>query len=287
MLAGVDGLRLAADVYGPPDGPPALLMHGFGQTRQSWGMAGVKLGEQGWRAYAVDMRGHGDSDWPETSAYEHADLAGDIIALCQGLPSPPLIVGASMGGCGSLVAQADTSEQLFRGVVLVDITPDVDMEGGRRIIAFMAAHPDGYADLDEAAEIIGAYRGGRGKPSPSDLTRVLRQREDGRWRWHWDPRLLDTRKIWAHDPEAAAAYGRKIRTGMAAGAARLTVPTLLVRGGSSDVVTLEAARSLLDIIPHASFVDVADATHMVAGDRNDAFTAAVLDFAAPLMHQVP
>ena len=133
---------------------------------------------------------------------------------------------------------ADT--QLFRGLVLVDITPHVDMEGGRRIIAFMSAHPDGYPDLETAAESIGAYRGGRGTPSPSGLTRVLRQGEDGRL-------------------------------------------VMLVRGGSSDVVTVEAAQALLRMIPHARYVDVADATHMVAGDRNDAFATAVLEFAEPLL----
>ncbi|MBI3759771.1 MAG: hypothetical protein HY269_08475 [Deltaproteobacteria bacterium] len=70
---------------------------------------------------------------------------------------------------------------------------------------------------------------------------------------------------------------------MTAGIDKLNVPTMLVRGGSSDIVTLEAARALIALIPRARFVDVADASHMVAGDRNDAFTAAVLDFARPLL----
>ena len=282
-LIGEGGLRLVADVYGPPQGPPALLLHGLGQSRQSWGMAAARLGEQGWRAHAVDLRGHGDSEWPATSAYEHADVGTDIIALCSALAEPPLVIGASMGGAGALFAQGITDAQLYRALVLVDITPDVDMEGGRRIISFMSADPDGYASLDEAAEAIGAYRGGKGKPSSAGLTRVLREGGDGRWRWHWDPRILDVRKIWLDDPAGAEAYGHRLRVGMAAGADRLAAPTLLVRGGSSDVVTLEAAHKLLAMIPEARFVDVEDATHMVAGDRNDAFTAAVLDFAAPLL----
>ena len=70
---------------------------------------------------------------------------------------------------------------------------------------------------------------------------------------------------------------------MTAGAHKLAVPTMLVRGGSSDVVTREAAEALLQLIPHALFIDVADASHMVAGDRNDAFTSAVLEFALPLL----
>jgi pimeloyl-ACP methyl ester carboxylesterase len=199
------------------------------------------------------------------------------------MPAVPLVVGASVGGAAALFAQATSDRQLFRGVVLVDITPDIDMDGGRRIIAFMSANSDGYGDLDEAAEAIAGYRNGRGRPSPDGLARVLRQGDDGRWRWHWDPRILDIRKTWLDDPAAADAYRDRARAGMVEGARRLQVPTLLVRGGSSDVVTPEAARSLLRLIPHARYVDVADATHMVAGDRNDTFSAAVEDFAAPLL----
>lgn len=282
-LSGEGGLRLAADVFGPADGPPALLLHGLGQSRQSWGAAAAHLGEQGWRAYTVDLRGHGDSDRPVESAYQHSEVAHDVLALCAPLTDRPLIIGASMGGAAALFAQGRTNEQLFRGLVLVDITPDVDMEGGRRIIAFMTANPDGYGSLEDAADAIGAYRSGRGRPSPAGLARVLRQGDDGRWRWHWDPRILDARKIWLDDPVAADEYAAAMRVGMVAGAERLTVPCLLVRGGSSDVVTVDAARKLLALIPHASFVDVADATHMVAGDRNDVFSATVADFAAPLL----
>jgi pimeloyl-ACP methyl ester carboxylesterase len=282
-LRGEHGLRLVADVHGPADGPPALLLHGLGQSRQSWGGTAVRLAEQGWRAHAVDLRGHGDSDWPAKSAYHHADVGRDVIEICSALRERPLVVGASMGGAGSLTAQGTCDRQLFRGLVLVDITPDVDMEGGKRIIAFMSANPDGYASLEDAAEAIGGYREGRGKPSPAGLARVLREGEDGRWRWHWDPRILDVRKIWLDDRAAAVAYADQMRAGMVAGADRLEAPTLRVRGGSSDVVTVDAARRLLELIPHAQFIDVADATHMVAGDRNDAFTRAVLDFAGPLL----
>lgn len=285
-LQGDEGLRLVADAYGPPAGPPALLLHGLGQTRQSWARTAAALGRQGWRAYAVDLRGHGDSDRPAVAAYEHADAARDVVALCRQLATPPLFIGASLGGAAALVAQGTSDAQLYRGLVLVDITPDMDMEGGRRIIAFMSSNPDGYADLDEAAEAIAGYRGpNRGRPSTQGLSRVLRQGHDGRWRWHWDPRVLDARRAWLEDPAAAEAYRVRARIGMTKGAHRLASATLLVRGGSSDVVTLEAARRLLDLIPHARFVDVADATHMVAGDRNDVFTAAVLEFAAPLIQE--
>ena len=129
-----------------------------------------------------------------------------------------------------------------------------------------------HHDLEEVFEL---HRRG--------LTRVLRQGEDGRWRWHWDPRILDVRKIWLDDPALADDYAERMREGMSRGADRLEAPVLLVRGGRSDVVTVEAAQALLRMIPQARYVDVADATHMVAGDRNDAFATAVLEFANPLL----
>ena len=285
-LRGAQGLRLVADVYGPGDGPPALLLHGFGQTRQSWGLAASKLGEQGWRAYAVDLRGHGDSARPVAAAYANTDFAADLLSLCHSLKTPPLVVGASMGGVAALTAQGASDVQLYRGLVLVDITPDVDAEGARRIISFMAANPDGYASLEEAAEAIGVYRGSeRGKASPRGLARVLRQGTDGRWRWHWDPRALEERKVWLTDPKAAEARQDRMWAEMTSGVNKLAVPTMLVRGGSSDVVTREAAEALFKLLPNARFVDVAEATHMVAGDRNDVFCAAVLEFALPLCEQ--
>lgn len=283
-LLGAEGLRLVADVFGPTDGPPALLLHGFGQTRQSWGKTAAELGAQGWRAYAVDQRGHGDSDRSVSAAYQYPDFSADVLAFREAVKAPPLVIGASMGGIAALVAQGTSEAQLYRGLVLVDITPDIDMDGARRILSFMSANPDGYANLGEAIEAIAAYRGpGRGKPSADGLTRVLRQGTDGRWRWHWDPRLLDARRAWFADPAEAEIHRDKMRANMTAGVHKLDVPTLLVRGGSSDVVTREAAEALLRLLPDARFVDVADASHMVAGDRNDAFSAAVLEFALPLL----
>jgi pimeloyl-ACP methyl ester carboxylesterase len=56
------------------------------------------------------------------------------------------------------------------------------------------------------------------------------------------------------------------------------VPTLLVRGSRSDLVPEESVRHFLDVIPDARYVDVQDAGHMVVGDRNDAFRAALIEF---------
>jgi pimeloyl-ACP methyl ester carboxylesterase len=61
-------------------------------------------------------------------------------------------------------------------------------------------------------------------------------------------------------------------------ARNLHLPVLLVRGGRSDILSLETAAEFLALVPHAEFVDVGDAHHMVAGDQNDAFSAGVVEF---------
>jgi pimeloyl-ACP methyl ester carboxylesterase len=107
---------------------------------------------------------------------------------------------------------------------------------------------------------------------PSGLARNLRQRADGRWYWHWDPRFVQRP---SRDP--SFTHER-----MQAAARALTIPTLLVRGRMSDVVSEESVRELRALVPHAEYADVAGAAHMVAGDDNDAFSAAVIAFLSRL-----
>jgi pimeloyl-ACP methyl ester carboxylesterase len=128
----------------------------------------------------------------------------------------------------------------------------------------------GFADLDEAADAIAAYQPHR--PRPSDLTGLsknLRRDPDGRWRWHWDPDMF-------LGPTPLGTHAQAHQFDDAA--RRLRVPTLLVRGRMSDLVSEETARHFLELCPDAQYVDVSGAGHMVAGDRNDVFTEAVVDF---------
>ena len=90
-LAG-DGLTLAADTYGPAEGPPVLLFHGGGQTRHAWGGTARLLGDKGWRATTVDLRGHGESDWPaagDGSGYTLDEFAADVRAVAAVQSRPP------------------------------------------------------------------------------------------------------------------------------------------------------------------------------------------------------
>lgn len=265
------GHRLALSVFGPENGPPLLFMHGGGQTRHAWARSAAALGEQGWRAIAIDMRGHGDSDW--TQQYKVADFAADVLEIALSQQEKPVMIGASLGGLSALLANAGDAGEVSRALVLVDIAPRLNPAGVDRILGFMAAHPEGFATLEEAAAAVGAYQPQREqKGDSSGLKKNLRQRDDGRWYWHWDPAMLASfqRGREENDVHNDQRFYHA--------AEKLTQPVLLVRGTQSEVVDEEITREFQERIPQASVVDVSGAGHMVAGDRNDVFLQAVQDF---------
>lgn len=274
-LDGSGTLRIVADAYGDPADPPVLLLHGGGQTRHSWGGTAATLAAAGWYAVAYDMRGHGESGRSPSGHYEPGRFAEDLVEIASTFEQTPVIVGASLGGLSGMLAEGVLAPGLFAALVLVDITPRQEMEGVARIVGFMLEHAtDGFANLDDAADAVADYQPHRPRPRDhAGLQKNLRLDPDGRWRWHWDPNLFNEDR----GLSAARQPGRFIDA-----AAKLTLPTLLVRGKLSDLVSPETAQEFLDLVPHAQFVDVSDAGHMVAGDRNDRFTDAVVEFLGSL-----
>ncbi|MCE0766568.1 alpha/beta hydrolase [Pseudonocardia kujensis] len=254
---------------------PALLLHGGGQTRHSWFRTAAALAEAGWEAIALDARGHGDSDWAPDGDYGTDALNADLLAVAEQVGEPALLLGASMGGMTALVTEGEHGG-VARALVLVDIVPKVEPDGVARIMAFMGANPDGFGSLEEVAEAVRAYNPHRKRPpNPEGLRKNVRLGENGRWYWHWDPAFLRV----GDEPRRSATHERA-----AAAAARVTVPTLLVRGAQSDIVSSDGVQELLELIPGAVHVDVSATGHMVAGDDNDVFTGTVLGFLAD--HQV-
>ena len=261
--------ELAADGWGAPEGLPVLLLHGGGQTRHAWGGTAAALAARGYHAIAVDARGHGESSRDDARRYHLQHFVEDLVAITSSLARPAVLVGASLGGSTALLAVGERGVAA-EALVLVDIAPKIEPAGVSRILGFMSAHPNGFESLEEAADAVAAYLPHRKRPRDlGGLRKNLRAGEDGRLHWHWDPAFLDI--VHERDPDENLA--RKEQA-----ARQLEVPTLLVRGGLSDLVTEEGAREFLTLVPHARYVDVTGAAHMVAGDRNDRFTAAVVDF---------
>jgi pimeloyl-ACP methyl ester carboxylesterase len=272
-------VTLVADAYGDPSDPPVVLLHGGGQTRHSWDNSARSLGAAGWYALTVDLRGHGDSDWSPDGDYSMDRFAEDVRAVARSLPSRPALVGASLGGMSSLLAVGECDEEIATGLVLVDIAPRVEMEGVARIRQFMRSGLKGFPDLESAADAIAAYNPHRPRPKDlSGLKKNLRQKEDGRWYWHWDPKFMGLAD--GEDPGLDGMPSRRMANPerLEDAARRLRLPTLIVRGGSSDLLSEDGVKAMLELVPHAKHVDVAGAGHMVAGDRNDRFNNAVVEF---------
>ncbi|WP_236791959.1 alpha/beta fold hydrolase [Amycolatopsis sp. GM8] len=267
------GVEVVAEDYqvDTPRGT-VVFLHGGGQTRHSWKGSAGRLARSGWHTLSLDARGHGDSGWAPDGDYSVDALVADLAAVVARLGEdggiPPVLVGASMGGLTSLVAVGE-GRVAARALVLVDVAPRIEPAGAERISAFMHRHTDGFATLEDVAAAVSDYNPHRARPASLDgLRKNVRQAEDGRWYWHWDPAFIqrptegDVRTI-----------GDEVR--MRDAARHIRIPTLLVRGVQSDVLTEDGVRDFLSLVPHARAVDVTGTGHMVAGDDNDVFSAEV------------
>lgn len=274
-FTGAEGNRLAGDLW-DGRGHPVLFLHGGGQTRRAWDATARRVADNGMRAITVDLRGHGESDWVESGSYTFADFGADTAAVIRQTASrfqvAPSAVGASLGGLSSLIAEVRFGP-LLDSLVLVDITPRMDPDGVARIQGFMGERmEEGFATLDEVAEAVAGYLPNRKRPRSLDgLRKNLRLGDDGRYRWHWDPAFIKSER----NINLAA---RETMEELIANLPSLHVPALLVRGMQSELVHEDFAREFVELAPSASYVDVGGAGHMVAGDKNDVFCAAILDF---------
>lgn len=267
-IIGKNGVPLAVDRFGDADGAAVLLLHGGGQTRHAWGATARMLADRGYHALSMDLRGHGDSGWSAEGDYGLTTFGEDVTLAMASLGRPVVLVGASLGGMASLLASAKAAPGQVRALILVDITPAPRPNGADGIRGFMSASPGGFADLDEAADAVAAYLPHRRRPSdPQGLMKNLRHR-DGRLYWHWDPAFIE-----------ATFQDRSIsREGMIDAARAIAAPVLLVRGENSELVHPEDVVAFLEIMPKAQVVTVPGARHMVAGDQNTEFGAALLDY---------
>jgi pimeloyl-ACP methyl ester carboxylesterase len=260
--------------------PSVLLAHGFGQTRQSWSQTQTRLARAGHDSLSWDMRGHGESGRnPAAVRYGAQQFLGDVITAAELLPPAPVLVGASMGGLTGLMAQAQ--RRLFSALVLVDVTPRWEAAGVARIQSFMTAHPQGFDSFEHAAETISAYLPHRReRKTPKQLASLLRSDpESGQLRWHWDPRMLGE----------FVAGSEHLQDIISEAAASIDVPMLLISGGRSDLVSEQTVAHFLELAPHARHVQLPHATHMLAGDDNDAFIDTLLHFLSaqfPASHPV-
>lgn len=264
-----EGFDLVADAIGG-QGPWAVLLHGGGQTRGSWRRSAASLTADGFSVLTVDARGHGESGWSPRGDYTLPRLSEDLADIVSELDGPIHLIGASMGGLTAFQAAGTDLADRVVSLVLVDITLNPTASGSARVLDFMAASPDGFASVEEAAEAVARYNPMRPSSASSEgLRRNLRVDDAGRYRWHWDPMVLATGPQFGRDglSECLDEASKGVKA-----------PTLLVHGAASDVVDDRGIEELKRLIPSLEVRKVANASHMVVGDRNDQFLADVLPF---------
>jgi flavin reductase (DIM6/NTAB) family NADH-FMN oxidoreductase RutF/pimeloyl-ACP methyl ester carboxylesterase len=263
---GFGGVRLAADAFGSPEDPPVLLLPAFGQTKETWRDAGQALADAGRYAICLDLRGHGDSDHAADGRYDLDAFAEDIKTVLAQLPARPVIIAASLGGQAAVAALGECEAQLASGLLLVGVTLWVSPETAAAIIARFQAQTGGFDTLDHARRGIVDLHPAEPEPRIGGVLHSMRQHTDGRYYWRWDPRL----------PGQFDIVGERAR--LEAAAARLTLPTLIIRGAENESVSRDAASRLAGLIPSAELAEIAEVGHLVSTEAADEFNAAVLEF---------
>lgn len=266
----VNGMNFHYLEWGEPGQPVILMLHGGGQQAHSWDFVSLPLSEH-YHILALDQRGHGDSDWAADGDYSieahQSDIDGFVAALgLQGFH----LIGHSMGGRNSYV-WASRHPGMLRSLVIVDTGPVAQARGRNRIQNFREL-PDELDSFDEFAARVQEYTGRTREQTLGALQYSIRQRPDGKWSWKYD-QLLRTpgRQGPAWSEEQLWAAVRKI-----------DCPTLVTRGGDSDIFAEETMRQMQEVIPDCAIVTIPDAGHLVAGDNPAAFLAAVRDFLSGL-----
>lgn len=258
----LNGVRLHYLDWGNDDAPPLVLLHGFTGHARHWEYVAGELRSR-FHVLALDQRGHGDSEW--APVYGSGPMVEDLAAFVDALGLDRLsIIGMSMGGINALLYTAQHADRVDR-LVLGDIGPEIAPDGVARIREQVASR-DTFASIDDAYE---AQLANNPRATPWVLRhRVehnLKELPDGTLTWKYDRALRDGTASRIDTPsDEQWALWRAI-----------TVPTLIVRGADSDVLSPEIAQRMLDEQPNAELVTIDDAGHTLTIDQPEVFVAVV------------
>lgn len=257
--------------WGQKGNPPILFLHGGALTAHTWDLCCLALRDE-FHCLALDQRGHGDSDWAPDADYSIGAQREDVKGFADALGLDRFVlVGMSMGAINALAFAIGHPERLS-ALVLIDAGPQVRRRGSSRIRDFVngGAEP---ASLEAIIERALAFNPRR---DPLILRRSLmhnlRQGADGNWTWKYDRRRFQQM---GGDQHAAE------RQGLAEGLAKITCPTLVVRGAESDVFHQEDAERLAASLPDGRQITIARAGHTVQGDNPKDLVSALREFLAP------
>ena len=239
------------------DGRPLVLLHGLQDTARNWdGIAAALCTSH--HVYALDARGHGDSQWTP-GRYQFQEHAQDVAALLEELGvRGAVLVGHSAGGKYAFTQAANDPSRLA-GLVIVDMDPDAVNPGSSSMFDRYRSEGDEWPDLEAVVERLRS----RG-PDASDATlqrlaqAMTRPSGDGGLRWKRDRRVVTEYER----PDAWEAL------------ARISVPALIVRGAGSTLLRGDVARRMVASIPDAHLVEV-PGRHWCIDENPEAFLSAL------------
>jgi esterase len=252
-------------------GAPIVLLHGGGLNAHTWDVVALMLRER-YRCIALDQRGHGDSEWSPVIDYGVEAQSRDIERFIETLTiKEPVVVGQSMGGLNAL-AYATRHHDRIKGLVVVDVGPEINAAGAQRIREF-ASTPE----LDSRDAFL--ERAVKFNPlrNPEVLRRSLyynlRETPAGKWSLKHDQR---------RSSDEVAQISLEQRTRIAGEIPRIGCPVLIARGELSDILTNEAAERFARSLPRGRWVEVAKAGHNVQGDNPAGLLEAMRSFFAEI-----
>ena len=269
-FAGANGVTLTAHVGGSTADQVVLLLPGSGQTRHAWDDTAKALVAAGRYVVALDLRGHGDSDWANEGGYELNAFVEDLLAVLPQLPGPPAIIGSALGGTAALIAVGEAVAPIARALILVDVAPKVAPKGLDLVAELLSLDAEGFATVEVAADAMAVRWGHRSSPGLEDLRKHLRRSDDGLYRWHWDPAIAKTDM----SRDKMALNEQRIKAAVSA----ISTPMLVIRGEHSELVDDASVESFRALNPATEFTTVEGVGHRMLGDRNDAFNGAIIEF---------
>ena len=258
--------------WGNPTKPNLILLHGSNQSSHSWDLVSLHLAAN-YHIYALDQRGHGDSEWSRGAHYSVTDMAGDVESLIRTLEiKNPVVVGHSMGGMVTLTL-ANKCPELLRAITVIDIGPEVNEQGTKMIREFVGKNLE-FDNLDEFLDKVAEYDPYRSREHIERTIKYnLLRRADGRYVTKHD------RRRFFSDAEESAAKTAKVQGAPSLEALKnMALPTLIVRGGDSNVLVEDAAERFVTALPDGKLITVPDCGHNVASQNTVGFLQVLVPF---------
>jgi|HubBroStandDraft_6_1064221.scaffolds.fasta_scaffold00013_34 esterase len=260
-------IRLHYLDWGGTAGRSIVFLHGGGLTAHTWDIICLSLRER-FHCYALDLRGHGNSEWSPNLRYGIDEHAVDIQRFIDWLQlGNVILVGQSLGGLVAIPYAANHSGKLAL-LVLVDVGPTRQAAGAQRIAQFMSESVEGQT-VDEFVQQAMEFNPRRNPELlRTSLHHNLHQLPDGTWTWKYDRRH---RARW---PSAPAERRLQLWSDVE----RIECATVILRGAQSDIFGRDDAEQLCRSLANGTWVEVEDAGHSIQGDNPAGFLKALEPF---------